>query len=223
MIALRWPSLWYRALTSVRRDKSEESQENNAPVAAAVSIPASAKPVPLATGVDRATSPSVALAGQPNQSTDIVRGERRPTVRERPRPDAAHPENARPSLNMLHLTSVELVVSPFTSFRDVERFLEILARIPDVRGRHLRRLQRGALQVRVECHGSTGLIAALRGAYPQSFFHLQPHDPHRVEVLLETEFDEADIEPRRRAGDSAGYAGHAGYNERAPRDESHGA
>jgi len=87
--------------------------------------------------------------------------------------------------------TVELLVSPFDSFQSVGHFQRVLDSTPGVHATRLRRLQHGALQVRVACHNSTDLIESLRDTCRHSFrFRIQSQDDHRVEVVLEVAADE---------------------------------
>jgi len=101
------------------------------------------------------------------------------------------PATLRVPLTALQTTSVELIVSPFSSFRAVGHFQQILAGASGVHAARLRRLQHGVLQMRVECRDSTELIEGLRDACQHSFrFRVQSQEVHRIEVVLEVEADE---------------------------------
>ncbi len=103
-------------------------------------------------------------------------------------PSRPTPSTPRTPLTTSQTTSVELVVSPFSSFRAVGHFQQILAGAPHVQATRLRRLQQGVLQIRVECRGSTELIEGLREACQDSFrFRVQSQEVHRIEVVLERE------------------------------------
>ena len=104
------------------------------------------------------------------------------------RAEAAPVVRRRPALSLLTLTSVELLVAPFHSFRDVGRFHQLLAALPSVRSVHLRRLQCGTLQMRVECAGSPALIDELEQCWRVPF-HIVAHEPHRIELALDAARD----------------------------------
>lgn len=91
------------------------------------------------------------------------------------------------------LTSVELVVSSFRTFRDVGRFHEVLLAAPDVQAAYLRRLQHGVLQIRVEYRSMAGLPEILRNVCAPAFpFRVISHEAHRIEVALEDEVSRAE-------------------------------
>lgn len=84
----------------------------------------------------------------------------------------------------LNLATVELVVSPFETFVELGRFQQALAGLPGVRAVQPRRLQRGMLQLRVECRASTELLDGLAAHWP-SPFRLVSCEPYRVEIALD--------------------------------------
>jgi hypothetical protein len=87
------------------------------------------------------------------------------------------------SRRLLELAHVELVVSSFSSFREVGRFQRVLASLPDVGSIQVRHLQHGTLQVRVQCQGMAKLLRALEAASPRPFDVLS-EEPHRIEIVL---------------------------------------
>jgi hypothetical protein len=96
----------------------------------------------------------------------------------------------RPALTLFNLNSVEIVASPFSSFREVGRFQQALSDIPSVQAVHLRRLQHGVLQVRIEYRSSSDLLDALCDAFSSSFsFRVLSHEAHRIEIVFADEAD----------------------------------
>lgn len=89
-----------------------------------------------------------------------------------------------PGLRLLDLGAVELVASPFTSFREVGRFQQALASIPSVRSVHPRQLGRGALHLRVNCQVSADLTTALEAAYDVPF-RVVAQSAYRLEIAFE--------------------------------------
>ncbi|MDB5059732.1 MAG: hypothetical protein JWO59_3204 [Chloroflexi bacterium] len=87
------------------------------------------------------------------------------------------------SRQLLELAHVEVVVSSFTSFREVGHFQQMLAGLPNVGSILVRHLRHGTLQVRVEYRGTTKLLEALEGAYPRRFDVLS-QEPYRIEIVL---------------------------------------
>ena len=87
------------------------------------------------------------------------------------------------SRRLPELAHVELVVSPFATFREVGRFQQALASLPDVSNVQVRHLHRGTLQVRVQCQGTARLLHALADAYAHPFDVLS-REPHRIEIVL---------------------------------------
>jgi hypothetical protein len=112
-----------------------------------------------------------------------------------PRTEAAPAVRRRPALSVLTLTSIELLVAPFPSFREVGRFHQTLAGLPSVRDVHLRRLQHGTLQMRVECSSSGALIDELEQSWAEPF-RIVAHEPHRIELALDAGQDEFIVEGR---------------------------
>jgi hypothetical protein len=94
----------------------------------------------------------------------------------------------RPALSVLTLASIEMLVSPFPSFRDVGRFHQTLAALPSVRAVQLRRLQHGTMQVRVECRSAAALIDELAEACERPF-RIIAQEPHCIEIALDAEHD----------------------------------
>lgn len=90
------------------------------------------------------------------------------------------------SRSLVNLTSVELLASSFSSFREVGHFHLMLLSIPRVRAVHLRRLQQGVLQVRVEGQSTADLLEALSEACESLFpFRIVSHEAHRLVIVFE--------------------------------------
>lgn len=141
----------------------------------------------------RADRPDLVTAPRERTPAMAERGAHELAPADQPMSSVARPTPAAPRvpLTALQTTSVELVVSLFSSFRAVGRFQQILADAPGVHAARLRRLQHGVLQMRVECRGSAELIENLRDACQHSFrFRVQSQEVHRIEVVLEEEADE---------------------------------
>jgi hypothetical protein len=115
----------------------------------------------------------------PAPAVSVARPERA-TTQIRPPVSAARRSG---SPTVLTLPSIELVVSPFPTFREVGWFHQQLESLPCVRVVHLRRIQHGALQLRVECTGTGELLEEL-GAALNTPFGIISHEPHRIELLL---------------------------------------
>lgn len=151
-------------------------------------------PVPGTAGLDVGTRP-----GQ--QATAELE-------RERSKSHISSPSNLRlisgiPSeqalerpIRTLDLTTIELLCSPFRSFREIGRFHEVVAALPGVKSVQPRRVQDGAFQIRVECGSSRDLLTALAGAYDRPF-SIAHHEMHRIEIALESgETANPDLERR---------------------------
>jgi hypothetical protein len=86
--------------------------------------------------------------------------------------------------HQLNLPAIELIASPFHSFREIGRFQQTLSTLPGVQSVQPRQLQRGILQLRVECRNAREMLRALSTDYPTSF-SLVSHEMHQVEIVFD--------------------------------------
>lgn len=85
---------------------------------------------------------------------------------------------------MVNLQTTELIASPFRSFREIGLFQQTLATVAGVQAVQPRRLQQGALQLRVECRSTSAMLSALAAEYPTPFY-LVSQQPHQVEITFD--------------------------------------
>jgi hypothetical protein len=102
----------------------------------------------------------------------------------------------------LNLPALELIASPFHSFREIGRFQQTLSTLPGVQAVQPRQLNRGILQVRVDCRNAREMLRALSTDYPTPF-SLVSHEMHQVEIA----FDEGSFPQLVEAGSSLAAQG----------------
>lgn len=91
---------------------------------------------------------------------------------------------SQPVQRHLNLQTLEFIASPFRSFREIGKFHQTLAALPGVYSVQPRQLQRGSLQLRVECRSSSDLLDGLGVAYHFPF-HLVSQESHQIEIMFE--------------------------------------
>jgi hypothetical protein len=114
----------------------------------------------------------------------------------------ADPYSPIAASHKLNLPALELIASPFHSFREIGRFQQTLATLPGVQTVQPRQLQRGILQLRVECRSAREMLRALSTDYPTPFC-LVSQEMHQVEIA----FDEGAYPQLFETGSFAGERG----------------
>jgi len=153
--------------------------------------PSPASPMRIATAAlaERVEQPGARIAG-----AGLTGDERSPVSA------SAHASWSRlhSSSLQLNLATVKLVVSPFETFVELGRFQPALSGLPGVRAVRPRRLQRGVLQLRIECRTSTELLDGLAAHWPFPF-RLISCEPYRVEIVLDDRRAPIERDPTARA------------------------